>query len=243
MNKSFYFQHDYNASNDFKILFLRQQLGIEAYGIYWYIIEQLAQSNGKMPLKIIPVIAMQIQTTADKVAAVIKNYDLFVIENDEFFSVRLLQNIGWREQKSIDGKSGALKRWGNKDKNSIPNGSANSKTIADKGDIEDKGYKGDINKNIVYDLNSNPQGLYIIVKDGLIAIKIHQQSFDQYLNGTFGPAYEGQQMALRNVKPPIESFFLKNNGNIYNNNEHLWSAFKKLWVGSNAKPRNPGKLQ
>jgi len=138
MNKSFYFQHDYNASNDFKILFLRQQLGIEAYGIYWYIIEQLAQSNGKMPLKIIPVIAMQIQTTADKVSAVVKNYDLFVIENEEFFSVRLLQNIGWREQKSIDGKSGALKRWGNKAKNSIPNSPANGKPIADKGDIGDK---------------------------------------------------------------------------------------------------------
>ncbi len=103
--------------------------------------------------------------------------------------------------------------------------------------------KNKVNNSIVYDLNSNPQGLYIIVKDGLVAIKIHQQSFELYLNGTFGPAYEGQKMALRGINPPIESFFLKNNGNIYNNNEHLWSAFKKLWVGSNIKQRNPGKLQ
>jgi len=48
---SFYFTHDYNAANDSKILFLRQQLGMEGYGIYWFIIEQLAQSGGYLPIK------------------------------------------------------------------------------------------------------------------------------------------------------------------------------------------------
>jgi hypothetical protein len=96
----------------------------------------------------------------------------------------------------------------------------------------------------VFGLENNPDGLYIIVKDNLIAIKIHQQSFEKYLEGTFGGAYEGQKMALRNIHPPIKDFFLKNNGNIYNDNNHLWHSFKKLWI--NEKPikgRNPGKLQ
>jgi len=124
MNKSYYFQHDYNSANDHKILFLRQQFGIEGYGIYWYVIEQLAQSNGRLPLKIVPVMAMQIQTTHDKVLAVIKNYDLFQIENEEFFSVRLLKQIEFRGELSQAGKDGAIKRWTkyrlNEAKNSPP---------------------------------------------------------------------------------------------------------------------------
>jgi len=139
MNKSFYFQHDYNASNDFKILFLRQQLGIEAYGIYWYIIEQLAQSNGRMPLKIVPVIAMQIQTTADKVSAVIKNYDLFTIEDDDFFSIRLLQQIEWRRDLSESGKRGGLKSAEIR-KNKAPlQATLEAKSKQRKGDIGDIG--------------------------------------------------------------------------------------------------------
>ena len=77
INKSYYFQHDYNASNDAKILFLRQQLGMEGYGIYWFIIEQLAQAGGKLPIKIIPVLAMQSQTQETKVRAIIEGYDCF----------------------------------------------------------------------------------------------------------------------------------------------------------------------
>lgn len=111
MQKAFYFQHDYNASNDHKVLYLRQQFGIEGYGIYWYVIEQLAQSGGKLPLKIIPVLAMQIQTPQDKVLAVIKNYDLFTIEDEQFFSIRLLKQIEFRAELSNEGRKGALARW------------------------------------------------------------------------------------------------------------------------------------
>lgn len=131
MNKSFYFPHDYNSANDHKILFLRQQLGIEGYGIFWYIVEQLAQSGGRLPLKIIPVISMQIQTTADKVTAVIKNYELFVIEEDTFFSSRLMAHLEIRADASNYGRQGATKRWGNDPKNRVaigpPNGPPNAK--------------------------------------------------------------------------------------------------------------------
>jgi len=93
----------------------------------------------------------------------------------------------------------------------------------------------------IFDLLSNPDGLFVVVKEaGLIAVKIHQQSFDKYLDGTFGVAYEGQKMALRNVKPPIEEFFKKNNGNVYNNPNHIWSAFKKLWLTQTSKSSKNG---
>lgn len=112
--KSYYFQHDYHAANDAKILFLRQQLGMEGYGIYWFVLEQLAQAGGKLPLKIVPVLAMQTQTQETKVRAVIEGYDLFQIVDSEFFSIRLNKHIQIREQLSENGKEGALKRWSNR---------------------------------------------------------------------------------------------------------------------------------
>ena len=112
--KSYYFSHDYNASNDVKILFLRQQLGMEGYGIYWFIIESLASAGGRLPLKILPVLALQMQTSEVKVQAVIKEFELFQVEQEEFFSVRLdksLDNMNKiKKINSEKGKKSAAKR-------------------------------------------------------------------------------------------------------------------------------------
>lgn len=110
MTKSYWFEHDYNAANDAKILFLRQQLGMEGYGIYWFIVEQLVQSGGKLPLKIIPVLAMQSQTQESKVSAIIHGYELFHVEQDHFFSIRLNKHIDTRKYFSEMGKLGVEKR-------------------------------------------------------------------------------------------------------------------------------------
>lgn len=107
---TYYFSHDYNAHNDVKILFLRQQLGMEGYGIYWFLIESLADSGGHLPLKIIPVLAMQMHTNEIKVKAVIESFELFEITENQFFSVRLLENLNIRKRLSEAGKSGAEKK-------------------------------------------------------------------------------------------------------------------------------------
>ena len=94
---------------------MRQALGIESVGIFWYIIERMAQAGGKLPMKIIPVLAMQMQVTEPKVYAVVTNYELFEIENEIFFSRRLQLSLGLRETLQIAGKKGAEKRWGSKE--------------------------------------------------------------------------------------------------------------------------------
>jgi uncharacterized protein YdaU (DUF1376 family) len=127
LSKSYYFQHDYNASNDAKILFLRQQLGMEGYGIYWFILEQLAQAGGRLPLKIVPVLAMQSQTQESKVRAVIEGYELFFIKEEQFYSMRLNEHLDLRLQLSENGKNGAAKRWGNRGAISNGNGDPNAK--------------------------------------------------------------------------------------------------------------------
>jgi len=114
---SFYFPHDYNSSNDVKCLFLRQQLGMEGYGIFWYIVESLANAGGVLPLKITPVLSMQMQVPEVKVMAVINNFDLFVIIEDNFFSNRLNDHLEIRKTLSLKGKEGADLRW--KDREAI----------------------------------------------------------------------------------------------------------------------------
>ena len=113
MNKSLYFSHDYTASDDVKILFLRQSLGMEGVGIFWYIIERMAQAGGRLPLKIIPVLSMQMQVTETKVQGVVNNFELFEIEEHDFFSRRLMETIDLRKTLQDAGIKGAAKRWGN----------------------------------------------------------------------------------------------------------------------------------
>lgn len=108
---TFYFPHDYNAVTDVKILFMRQQLGMEGYGIYWFLIESLANAGGRLPMKIIPVLAMQIQVTEVKVKAVIESFELFEVVENQFFSVRLNEHLQVRNLFSESGKRGALARW------------------------------------------------------------------------------------------------------------------------------------
>ena len=115
MKKStYYFSHDYNAANDVKILFMRQQLGMEGYGIYWFLIEHLADAGGTLPLKIIPVLAMQMHSQEVKVRAVISEFELFQIVDDEFFSIRLNKSLEkmneLKSANSIKGKISAEKR-------------------------------------------------------------------------------------------------------------------------------------
>jgi hypothetical protein len=112
MNKSLYFSHDYTSSDDVKMLFLRQSLGMEGVGIFWYIIERLAQAGGYLPLKIIPVLSMQMQVTETKVQAVIQTFDLFKIHEETFFSVRLLETLNLRKTLQAAGSKGAAIRWG-----------------------------------------------------------------------------------------------------------------------------------
>ena len=127
MNKSYYFSHDYNSANDVKILFLRQQLGMEGYGIYWFLVENLAQAGGILPLNITPVLAMQMQTSEVKVKAVIEQFNLFEIAEEGFFSRRLNDHLGLRKKLSDKGKIGAALRWKNGGAITLPNGEAYAK--------------------------------------------------------------------------------------------------------------------
>lgn len=97
---AYYFSHDANARNDVKILRLRRQLGPEGYALYFMIIEILReQIDNKLPLASIPDLAYDFDASEEKVKAVVLGYELFVIDNETFFSARLLRSMEEYNQK------------------------------------------------------------------------------------------------------------------------------------------------
>lgn len=108
---AYYFSHDANSQDDPKCMLLIDQLGMEGYGIFWALIEKLRnEKDYKLPLNIINSLARRWGTSKEKVESVIKNYSLFIVEKDLFFSIRLQRSM---EEKSEKARLSASYRWDN----------------------------------------------------------------------------------------------------------------------------------
>lgn len=119
--ESYYFSHDSNARNDVKIIKLRRQLGLEGYGIYWCLIEMLRDTpDYKLPIDSVDDIAFSLNTSKEKVETVINNYELFTVDEQLFFSERLIRNMEkyteTKKRLSEAGKVAMKNRYQKKDK-------------------------------------------------------------------------------------------------------------------------------
>ncbi len=93
MSENYWFPHDFNAKDDPKMMLLIDELGMEGVGIYWVLIETLRscpETKYRYPLKLVPSLARKYATTTPKMQTVITSYQLFEIENKEFFLSRSL---------------------------------------------------------------------------------------------------------------------------------------------------------
>jgi len=113
--ESFYFQHDYNARNDDKILELRAKFGAEGYGIFWMILETMAENeNGGAKAGLIGGLSLGYGVAKDRLLEVF-NYclevGLFYEDAGYYYSKRLLTHKEFRKELSKNGAAGAAKRW------------------------------------------------------------------------------------------------------------------------------------
>jgi hypothetical protein len=93
MKDAYYFPHDSNAKDDPKCIMLIEELGLEGYGIFWVLIETLRDQPGyHADLKILPGLARRYNTSLEKMKSVIVRYNLFGIEDDQFFFSESLKN-------------------------------------------------------------------------------------------------------------------------------------------------------
>lgn len=112
---SYYFSHDSNAKDDPKCVLLIDQLGLEGYGIFWVLVETLRdQPCYEYPVNLLPALARRYLTTAEKMLAVVKSYELFTIKEDKvFFSESLIKRMLPLEEKRKKAKNAADIRWSN----------------------------------------------------------------------------------------------------------------------------------
>lgn len=118
MKDAYYFPHDSNAKDDPKCVLMIEQMGLEAYGIYWVLIETLReQPTYSYPLINLPALSRRYNTQLEKVKNVILNYGLFDMDRKDFFLsaslIRRMQHIdNKRKRLSEAGKYGNQIRWG-----------------------------------------------------------------------------------------------------------------------------------
>lgn len=121
--EAYYFSHDSNARNDEKVLMLRAEHGMEGYGIYWVLLEMMFESSDtKLFHNKTKGIAVSCNIDITVLQGVINtaiSEELFVSDGEKFWSESLIRRKGKfheaREKKSLAGKKGMAKRWGNKD--------------------------------------------------------------------------------------------------------------------------------
>ena len=126
MNKdSFYFPHDSDATEDPKIMVMMAEWGLEAYGIYWIVIEHLRKQPGyKSRLPILKALAVRYQSSEEKFRSVVTRYDLFVIEDEEFFSLSLIARMKPLNDKREKMRELANKKWDKMRTHSVGNAQA-----------------------------------------------------------------------------------------------------------------------
>lgn len=109
-----YFSHDSNARDDEKILAMRIDLGWEAYGLYWALIEMLRDASDYMLKANFKVLAFSLHTTPDLLQQIISNYGLFSFTEDgeSFFSHSLTKRMEEKEIVSKKRRASAGNRWG-----------------------------------------------------------------------------------------------------------------------------------
>lgn len=130
---SYWFKHDHNARGDEKILELRAEFGAEGYGVFWMIVETMAEnSNGGVNSNLIGGLSLGYGVAKDKLQLIFDSctrIGLFFKKDDYYFSNRVLEYKEAMSSFAEYGKIGAEKRWGG-------NRGANGGAYADKNRVD-----------------------------------------------------------------------------------------------------------
>ena len=108
-----YFSHDSNARSDNKIIALRMKYGWEGYGLYFALIEKLADSPCYKLPQDYNALAYDLRADNAKIRSIVNDFGLFEITEDGnfFYSNSLLKRMQFKDEKSIKARESANKRW------------------------------------------------------------------------------------------------------------------------------------
>ena len=153
--KKTYFNHDSTARNDYRIVKMRSKLGMEGYGIFWAILEMLFTEENKLCVDDYDSLAFGLQCDPKLLKQVIEDFDLFIIEDNCFYSRRLNNQIEEINNKSNKAKENAKKRWNNASAIQSHSDSTASRleVKVDKSKVKKSNYYNDISFPNYYDIH------------------------------------------------------------------------------------------
>lgn len=118
MKKNRFFSHDTNAHIHYNFLKMRSKEGNLYYGLYWILIEVLAETDDyRLPLEdctweiLSKIMYEDVHTIKVFIEKCIHEYDLLEIEDNEFFSRSLIERMNIITKKNDRMKELANLRW------------------------------------------------------------------------------------------------------------------------------------
>lgn len=106
-----YINHKISNRSEYVFRKLIERKGAAAYGVYWYILEELYESGGKMLFEEIEPISKVLCIRKDFVVSVIKSFSLFQYDSESFWSDEVIEQIEKRQKIKDKRKEAANKRW------------------------------------------------------------------------------------------------------------------------------------
>lgn len=106
-----YINHKISNRSEYVFRKLIERKGAAAYGVYWYVLEELYESGGRMLFEEIESISNALCVRKDFVASVIKSFSLFQYDSDSFWSDEVIEQIEKRQKLRKKRKEAANKRW------------------------------------------------------------------------------------------------------------------------------------
>lgn len=106
-----YINHKISNRSEYIFRKLIEKKGAAAYGVYWYVLEELYESGGRMLFEEIESISNALCVRKDFVASVIKSFSLFQYDSDSFWSDEVIEQIEKRQKLRKKRKEAANKRW------------------------------------------------------------------------------------------------------------------------------------
>ena len=230
---AYYFPHDSNATEDPKMMLLIDELGMEGYGIFWMLLESLRnQKDYKYPVKFLKSLCRMKNADKETVLKVINDYELFVMEEDFFFSDSFLKRMKAIDERrarlSENGRKGGKKTQSQKrnsskasSKASTPvqqefkQNSSDAKAIKEK-EIKEKEIKEDNSLTFFFRNFDNSLSL------------IDKEYFSHNYQEVIFTIKRIHSLDEKQINDYIESFFLNKASFEFENENHVKSSFRKF---------------
>jgi hypothetical protein len=106
-----YFQHDFNARNDRKLVKLAMRHGMAGVGVYWCIVEMMYEESGIIMRSECERIAFELRVQCDLVESVVHDFDLFICDENAFVSESVNRRIQAQINVAKGAKKAAQTRW------------------------------------------------------------------------------------------------------------------------------------